>query len=124
MKTPTNTQILETLNGWKETLHDSYLIRVGKHKGKLPPEIKQEIACIDAAAAQISQPGWIPVSQEMPDSETSVLIHTVDPEWSEPVWIGYFDCGDESMPATWRLASAERVTHVTHWRHLPEPPRL
>lgn len=56
---------------------------------------------------------WIPCTDLLPDSDTTVLVH--DPNADEPVWFGWHD-GE-----TWRQSDAQRIT-PTHWQHLPDPP--
>lgn len=59
---------------------------------------------------------WIPVTQELPDEEQTVLVYS--PKSDSPVWIGFLDAGQ------WREVSAELYTEeVTHWAHLPEGPK-
>jgi hypothetical protein len=136
MKPPTTQQILKALKDWKQTLIDS--VQVGGIVSD--KKTQREIACIDAAACHVIassknavgsrstrdplvQPSdWISARKERPDTDIIVLIHTADPQFSEPVWVGYYDSGDASGPPTWRNVDGQRVTHVTHWRHLPEPP--
>ena len=57
--------------------------------------------------------GWIPVSENLPDDETEVIIHTAD----DDVATGFLDAG------VWRYTNAARVhIAVLNWQHLPEPP--
>lgn len=64
----------------------------------------------------MSAPGqvWISVCDEMPDDETTVLVHCLD---DEPVWLGY-KVGDE-----WRTVEGV-LADVTHWMPLPVPPEV
>ena len=56
---------------------------------------------------------WIPVAEELPDDDQTVLIAD-----SESVEIGFLD-----GPNGWRFDNGARVTEaVTHWAELPEPP--
>jgi len=57
--------------------------------------------------------GWRRCADEMPDSDSTVMIHHA--EEGEPVWMGYHD-GE-----TWRQVDGARCA-VTHWMPLPEPP--
>jgi hypothetical protein len=51
----------------------------------------------------------------LPDADTTVLVYT--PADGE-VWLGFYD-GE-----CWRGVDASRLRcKVTHWAHLPEPPR-
>ncbi|HEX7861831.1 MAG TPA: DUF551 domain-containing protein [Verrucomicrobiae bacterium] len=113
---PTTDQILETLKDWKETLVDSYTVRVGKQKGTLPPKVKREIACIDAAACHVvaSSAGWTSVTASLPDADTEVVVYTGQGNY----WLASFD------GTFWTEASDSEhvINSVTHWRHLPEPP--
>lgn len=61
---------------------------------------------------------WHPAS-EKPDTDTAVLI--CNPNGDEPVWLGYWDSGDE----VWRALDGERVGDniVTHWSHIPNGPK-
>ncbi len=57
---------------------------------------------------------WSPVKRELPDSDTTVLVHLEDGE----VWTGFLDEG------VWRFVSGERIeAEVMHWAHFPEPPQ-
>ena len=60
---------------------------------------------------------WIRVSQEMPDSELTVLIHC--PISDDPVWIGYHD------GTAWRAVDGMDLGEdfVDHWAALPDPPK-
>jgi hypothetical protein len=58
---------------------------------------------------------WKSVDDEMPDSDTTVLIFS--DESDEPVWLGYYD----SENSTWRSVDACRI-EVTHWAPLPQGP--
>jgi hypothetical protein len=78
--------------------------------------VTREIRVLTCARKVVSESRWIPVRNEMPDADLSVLIHNNDRHFSEPVWIGYYD-GE-----CWRSAAGEPVRRVTHWKHLPEPP--
>ena len=55
---------------------------------------------------------WISVEKSLPDSDTTVLITTIDN--SEPVWLGYHN-GD-----CWRSVDGSQVS-VSHWAEMPEP---
>lgn len=59
---------------------------------------------------------WIPVTQELPDSDLTVLIACAD--GNEPVWTGYHN-GTE-----WLTVEGSSFITVTHWMPLPEPPSL
>lgn len=61
----------------------------------------------------IEQTRWRKCSDEMPDSDETVLIAC--PFSHEPVWFGYHD-GNE-----WLTVEGESID-VTHWKPLPEPP--
>jgi hypothetical protein len=74
------------------------------------------IRALQLAAELIAHSTWISVCDQMPDVDLSVLIHNTDPNFSEPVWIGYHD-GE-----CWRSAAGDSIGPVTHWRNLPEPP--
>lgn len=56
---------------------------------------------------------WKPVTEELPDSDLTVLVH--HPEEDEPVGTGHHD-GDR-----WRSSDLTRIS-VTHWMPMPEPP--
>jgi hypothetical protein len=58
---------------------------------------------------------WSPVSESLPDSDTTVMIFV--PADSEPVWLGFHD------GTHWRSIDNMRLRHRVHsWAHLPEPP--
>jgi hypothetical protein len=62
--------------------------------------------------------GWVDACKQLPDSDTTVLIHC--PISDDPVWIGYHD-GE-----MWRQIDGEALPDdfVDHWAELPEPPPL
>lgn len=61
---------------------------------------------------------WIPVVEEVPDSDTTVLLF--DAKASEPVWPGYYDDGVED----WFYVSSGSVKAApTHWANFPEGPK-
>ncbi len=56
---------------------------------------------------------WIPIFDELPDEQSTVLIAEHDGEVS----LGFLDDGD------WRYDTAERVlSYVTHWADVPAHP--
>ncbi len=61
---------------------------------------------------------WIDAEKELPDSDTTVLIHC--PIGDDPVWFGYHD-GEK-----WHTADGEplEAEFVDHWANLPEAPKL
>ncbi|WP_009965357.1 DUF551 domain-containing protein [Verrucomicrobium spinosum] len=66
---------------------------------------------------------WIPVSESVPDDNTSVL--GTSPLWdSEPVWPCYLEEGDWYSVDGSLLSSPDLLagTPPTHWMHFPEPP--
>lgn len=61
---------------------------------------------------------WIAVADELPDTDTTVLVH-IPKAQDEPVWFGYYD----SETGFWRDTDGSRFRYpVTHWSNLPEPP--
>lgn len=57
--------------------------------------------------------GWIPVGDELPDEETSVIVATED---------GHVDAGF-LLESKWRWLDAGTIkVAVTHWMDFPEPP--
>ena len=68
-----------------------------------------------AQITQTVQVEWKAVRDEMPDDDRTVLIY--NPDWIEPVWMGYFD-GEN-----WRQADAMQcVSDPTHWAEFPDTP--
>lgn len=63
---------------------------------------------------------WISVNDELPDTDTTVLVAVADPD-SEPVWLGYYT-HDLDPSGEWRAVEAGSLK-VTHWMHLPQPPQ-
>jgi len=58
---------------------------------------------------------WVPVSEELPDDDTSVLLATSDGE----VCAGFHESGN------WHHLNADPVAEpVTHWTHYPAHPTL
>lgn len=47
MKKITPKEIVSVMNDWKTVLRESYLIRFGPGKGKIPRPIQREIKCIE-----------------------------------------------------------------------------
>ena len=58
---------------------------------------------------------WRKVSDEMPDSDQTVLIASPAAD-SEPVWLGFHD-GEE-----WRTVEGEPC-EVSHWAPMPDGPQ-
>lgn len=60
---------------------------------------------------------WIPCTQGLPDSETTVM--TFAPDSNEPIWPGYHD-GD-----SWFDVAGQPIDDaaITHWMEFPEPPQ-
>ena len=75
---------------------------------------RNEAAQASCAPAAGSAAGWKRCADEMPDSDSTVMIHHAEED--EPVWMGYHD-GE-----TWRMVDGTRCA-VSHWMPLPEPPR-
>lgn len=59
---------------------------------------------------------WIPVADELPDSDSTVLLFNA--EASEPVWPGYYDDGVEG----WFYVTSAKA-EPTHWANFPEGPK-
>lgn len=59
---------------------------------------------------------WIPVTREMPDDDTTVMIAVRGGD--EPVWLGWH------ASDTWYYIDGTDLDHadVTHWAHLPKGP--
>lgn len=62
----------------------------------------------------IEQVKWIPVVEQLPDSDTTVMLF--DATASEPVWLGYFD-GER-----WRYVDGI-PSFPTHWAEIPSGPQ-
>lgn len=65
---------------------------------------------------------WIPVDEELPDSDTTVMIFNTN--WNDPVFMGWLD-GDmwrniHAAPLNGREHDFEFVP-PTHWAHMPYP---
>ncbi len=59
---------------------------------------------------------WIPVTREMPDDDTLVMM--ADRGCDQPVWMGW-----HAEDAWWFVGGAdENDPDVTHWAHLPKGP--
>jgi hypothetical protein len=56
---------------------------------------------------------WTSTNDELPDTDTTVLVHLEDGE----VWTGFLDGN------TWRFVSSDKIDgEVLHWAHFPQPP--
>jgi hypothetical protein len=77
---------------------------------------------------QSSEPQWIPVSKELPDADTTVLI--ANSAWGDPVSFGYFDGEDWFTYDEIMLDGFSEEANCngpefgppTHWKDLPKPP--
>lgn len=60
---------------------------------------------------------WIPVTERLPEYPRDVLI------WKKNAgtYIGYYNNLDEFK--CWMMDAGKKVTNVTHWMPLPEPPK-
>lgn len=54
---------------------------------------------------------WIEAAQQLPDSDTTVLVHA--PQADEPIWMGFHD-GE-----MWRYVDATPAVGVIEWADLP-----
>jgi hypothetical protein len=59
---------------------------------------------------------WIPVTESMPDDESTVVVFC--PDANDPVWPGYHDAGN------WYWVDGDLAMEVTHWMPMPEPPEV
>jgi len=59
---------------------------------------------------------WIPVSEQLPDSDMTVMTHA--PNSCEPIWPAYHD-GEQWMDM---LNTPISDAVITHWMAFPEPP--
>lgn len=59
---------------------------------------------------------WVPVTESLPDSDTTVM--TFVPDSNEPVWPGYHS-GEQWMDLQGFPIDCDSVTH---WMQFPEPP--
>jgi hypothetical protein len=59
---------------------------------------------------------WIPVSEQLPDSDTTVM--TFAPDSNEPIWPAYHD-GNQWVDF---VGSPINDGIITHWMEFPEPP--
>jgi len=59
---------------------------------------------------------WVSCADELPDSDTSVLIRMLDSD--DRVWIGYWD-GE-----TWLTAEGFKAGRVSHWSDIPAGPEV
>jgi hypothetical protein len=69
----------------------------------------------------IEQIEWIAVADELPDVDTTVLVHA--PGSDEPVWLGYFD-GEDWLEIGGAMYSNEEelADCVTAWAPIPTGP--
>lgn len=97
------------------------------------PVVTQEI--IDCLAAyedtgltpeEVQQMRWIPVEERLPEEGKRCLLYT---PCDGILCVGYYAGKDEWQHRhKWRLVTAMRSTQtltkkVTHWMHLPQPPK-
>jgi hypothetical protein len=63
---------------------------------------------------------WIKCSDELPDSEITVM--TFSPDSNEPIWPAYL--GGDGEHDVWMDLMGQPVDDaaITHWMHFPEPP--
>lgn len=116
MNAPNSEEIVAAL---REVMKALTLAVTGEIDGVVKSaKLAHELKCVNAAIARMAADGeWISVSEEMPDSEATVLVATTGAD--DPVWLGFHD-GE-----CWRYVNAEMIPlRVTHWRELPDPPQL
>lgn len=72
------------------------------------------------AAAILDQEtlSWISAAEQLPDSDTTVMVHA--PKASEPVWLGYHD-GDSwfSVDGSEYGNEEELIAEVVAWAEMP-----
>jgi hypothetical protein len=110
----TNGEIIDVLQETFVTLTESE--KVGGIIAS--PSVVRELQVINSAIERIKQtPDWQPISQGLPDSDSTVLIAIENAD--EPIWIGFHD-GEQ-----WRYLDATAVLplRVTHWANFPEGPK-
>lgn len=66
----------------------------------------------------MNAPNWIPVAKELPDDEMTVLVFS--PTENEPIDITF---GFHENEHWYCAKSLHRLSVVTHWMPLPEPPQ-
>lgn len=75
-----------------------------------------QITLLRKAREEILIPKWISVDDELPDDNTTVMIH--HPDASEPVWLGYCETADDGE-TEWFNISERYPAEVTLWMDLP-----
>ena len=67
--------------------------------------------------------GWISVKDRLPDSPRFVLLF-VKTKNAPGLALGWFNNKIKKWGCTLRLFYASEFEEVTHWRELPDPPRM
>ena len=63
---------------------------------------------------------WIPVEDELPDTDRTVLVFGGE---LETVWLGWYERAKEGAElGVWRDVSADVIAGITHWAEVPEGP--
>lgn len=62
---------------------------------------------------------WLPVSAELPDADTNVLLAAEEAGTFE----GFLDGTDDAGDLVWRDVTALQVHGVTHWAEMPNGPQ-
>ena len=75
------------------------------------------------AIEELSKPGWIPVTERLPEKMQYVLVRYQNNDMAVASWFG----GDEHI-RFWRAMTdegwcADCDTEPTHWMPLPQPPK-
>jgi hypothetical protein len=111
----TTETLIDVCENLAEMLRDSYRVG-GMEGGKIEnPEVVEEIAQLETIIARLKADRWIPVTESLPDADTEVLVYD-----------GVYWLASLSNPvigeADWITEENVRLDHVSHWRHLPDPP--
>jgi hypothetical protein len=61
---------------------------------------------------------WFPVSEKLPDDDTTVMIALSNGE----VWMGFRDAGLWRDTSAMLVGDEEGDQNVTHWAHVPAHP--
>lgn len=81
-------------------------------------DLLTDTARLAAAGSVFETLTWVPVAQELPSVDTTVLVTIVASD-GEPVWLAYY-VDDEEHPGFIDASTGARIGYeVSHWADMP-----
>lgn len=129
-------KLIERLNDWDgvDAIYNGEFVEVNSHGVYLL--LEEAIAALEHLQAENERlkaqvPRWIPVEERLPEPNTGddYWVAKKGPRGNTIMKLAqYSDYGmamsiDASTDVTWRDWDFTKITDVTHWMPLPEPPK-